>query len=154
ISEERRRISSGGEFFGSATYLGSNACNSCHHHDRYVDWKKTWHSKMEREPSPATIIGDFDNRLINYKEVEAKTSDGTKTQKITFSIRTGRADGRYFFTVIDKDNAANNQVYDIAVVLGGKWDQGYEVKIGDNYLPAPIRWSVAAGEWLTPAFNP
>lgn len=30
---------------------------------------------------------------------------------------------------------------------------GYEVKIGDNHIPAPIRWSVAAQDFLIDGFR-
>ncbi len=67
---------------------------------------------------------------------------------------TGSKDGKFYFTVVDKDNSANNQTFEIAKVLGGKWDQHYEVKVGENYIPSPIRWSVAAKDWLATSYRP
>ncbi|MBI3069018.1 MAG: ammonia-forming cytochrome c nitrite reductase subunit c552, partial [Betaproteobacteria bacterium] len=50
--------------------------------------------------------------------------------------------------------AADNQTFEVAKVLGGKWDQHYEIKIGENYLPTLIRWSVAAKDWLISTYRP
>jgi predicted CXXCH cytochrome family protein len=149
---EQNRVVSGQQFFGDANYVGSPVCKGCHL-AQYEDWSTTWHAKMERLPSPETVVGDFNDRLIVYRDVQAKTKDG-KSEKITFSVRTSTSEGHYFFTVIDSDNAANNQTYEIAKVLGGKWDQHYEVKIGENFLPAPIRWSVFARDWLISSYRP
>jgi predicted CXXCH cytochrome family protein len=151
-SADRRRIESGQKFFGDATYVGSGSCQSCHA-TQHKDWAITWHAKMERLPSAETVIADFDNRTIVYKGVRAQTKEG-RMEEITFSIVTSKKDGRYYFTILDQDNPTNNQIYEIALVIGGKWDQHYEVKIGDNFFPTPIRWSVAANDWLTPAFRP
>lgn len=145
------RVASGQTFFGDARYVGAEACKACHG-DHYNDWKGTWHAKMERLPSPDIIVGDFADRTITMKGVKIKAKDGKETI-IAPSVRAFREGDRFFFTLIDADNAANNQTYEISKVLGGKWDQGYEVKFGDNYLPAPLRWSVAQKDWLLKGFN-
>lgn len=152
LLREESRVKSGKEFFKDAKYVGSKACKACHE-PQYADWKKTWHSKMERWPSSDVIIGDFNDRLVTYKNVKVKGKDGKNT-KVTFDVRAFRKDGDYFFTVMDKDEAKNNQTFKIGKVLGGKWDQHYEVKIGDNYLPTPLRWSVEGGDWLSSSYNP
>lgn len=61
----------------------------------------------------------------------------------------------FFFTVLDQDDNSNNQTYKIDKVLGGNWDQQYEVKIGENnYLPTMLRWSVKTNDWLISSYNP
>ncbi len=152
ITAERARVTSGQKFFGDASYVGSESCKSCHQ-SQYEDWSVTWHAKMERLPSPDVVVGDFNNRTITYKDIKVKGKDG-KEETLTFEAVTSTKDGKYYFTMIDKDNPANNQTYQIAKTLGGKWDQHYEVKIGENYLPAPIRWSVEAKDWLISSYNP
>ena len=108
---------------------------------------------MERWPSPDIVVGDFNNRVITYQDVPVKGKDG-KEEKLAFQVRTSQREGKFFFTVLDKDNPAHDQTYEIAKVLGGKWDQHYEIKLGDNFLPAPIRWSVTAKDWLISSYRP
>ncbi len=152
LLREEARVKSGQEFFKGAHYVGSQSCKTCHE-QQYKEWQETWHSKMERWPSPDVIIGDFNDRLVTYKDVKVKGKDGKKA-KLTFSVKAFKKDKNYFFTVLDKDDPKNNQTFEIAKVLGGKWDQHYEIKIGDNYLPTPLRWSVENGDWLAKSYNP
>ncbi len=146
------RVETGQKFFGDAKYVGSDSCKSCHE-KQHGEWAATWHAKMERLPGADSVIGDFNNRTITYMDIPVKDKSG-KEEKLTFQIRTHQKDGKYFFTVLDKDNPANNQTFEIAKVLGGKWDQQYEIKVGENYLPTPIRWSVAAKDWLVTNYRP
>lgn len=152
IAGQTGRVESGQKFFGDAKYAGSDSCKSCHE-KQHAEWMNTWHAKMERWPSPDIIVGDFNNRTITYKDTKVKTKDG-KEEKLSFQVKTHRQGDKFFFTVLDKDNPANNQTFEIAKVLGGNWDQHYEIKIGENYLPAPIRWSVAAKDWLNSSYRP
>lgn len=146
------RVKSGQEFFKGASFVGADACKSCHE-KQFKEWAATWHAKMERWPSPDVIVGDFNDRVITYKDTKIKAKDD-KTVSISPSVKTGRRDGKFIFTLLDNDNPQNNQTYEIAKVLGGNWDQHYEILLGDNYLPAPIRWSIAAGDWLISSYRP
>jgi predicted CXXCH cytochrome family protein len=152
IAGQTGRVESGQKFFGDAKYTGSDSCKSCHA-KQHAEWSETWHAKMERWPSQDVVIGDFNDRVITYKDIKVKTKDG-KEEKLTFQVKTHRQGDKFFFTVLDKDNPANNQTFEIAKVLGGKWDQHYEIKVGENYLPTPIRWSVAAKDWLISSYRP
>jgi hypothetical protein len=151
------RIPSGQEFFKGATYVGSSACNECHSGEN-AEWAKTWHSKMLRPPSKDIIVGDFNNRTITFKNQAATDiNDSKKTGTVEFDVVTTEKNGKFFFTIKDKTNPAdssNDQTYEIALVIGGKWEQSYHVKIGDFYYPAPIRWSLAAKDWATSIFQP
>jgi predicted CXXCH cytochrome family protein len=110
---------------------------------------------MEQWPSKATVIGEFDGNPITYRDIKVTSLDGKRTETVTFDVVPFEKDGGYFFTVIDKDNAANNQTFKIAKTLGGKWDQGYEILVGKNYYPALLRYSNSAGgAWLVQSFFP
>ncbi len=152
ITGQTARVESGQKFFGDAKYAGSDSCKTCHE-KQHAEWMDTWHAKMERWPSPDIVVGDFNDRTITYKDVQVKTKDG-KSEKVTYQVRTHKKDGKFLFTVLDKDSPANDQTYEVAKVLGGKWDQHYEIKLGENFLPAPIRWSVAARDWLIASYRP
>ncbi len=151
MKREPLRVGSGQKFFAAAKFVGADTCKSCHA-SQYEDWRETWHAKMERLPSADTVIGDFNNRTVNWKGIRIRDKDGKEIQ-ISPSAITSRKGGKFYFTLIDKDDPENNQVYEVAKVLGGKWDQGYEVKIGDNHIAAPIRWSVAAKDFLSDGFR-
>jgi predicted CXXCH cytochrome family protein len=146
------RVKSGQKFFREASYAGSEACVICHE-QQDADWKNTWHAKMQRWPRPDIIVGDFDNRTIHFKNLRVRSAEG-KEESISPSALAFRRRGKFFFTLIDADSASNNQTYEIAKVLGGKWDQAYEVRFGDNFIAAPLRWSVAQKDWLIGGFNP
>ena len=68
---EEGRVQSGQKFFKGAHYVGSETCKACHE-QQYQEWRETWHSKMERWPSPDIIVGDFNNRIVTYKDVKIK----------------------------------------------------------------------------------
>lgn len=147
------RVASGKKFFGDTQYAGSDSCKGCHE-SHYRSWSNTWHSKMERWPSAQTVVGDFDNRTMQFKNLRVRTRDG-KDASISPTAKAFRKGDKFYFTLFDSDDSANNQTWQVAKVLGGKWDQGYEVRLGaDNYMPAPIRWSVEQQDWIIVGFNP
>ena len=145
-------VRSGQDFFKGTTYVGSQACASCHQKE-VGEWRRTRHSKMEQWATPETVLGEFDNQIITYEDVNATDENGAR-HKVTYQVRTHREGDEFFFTVLDHDRPENNQTYKIAKTLGGKWDQGYEVKIGDNYIPAVLRYSVKNKGWLIKQFLP
>ena len=152
LLERALQVESGQEFFKGATYVGAQACASCHQKE-VEEWHKTWHSKMEQWATPETVLGEFDNRIITYADVNATDENGAR-HKVTYQVRAHREGDEFFFTVLDNDRPENNQTYKIAKTLSGKWDQGYEVKIGDNYFPAVLRYSVKNKGWLIRQFHP
>lgn len=147
-----RSVPSGKSFFKDATFVGSEACKGCHA-AAYEDWRATWHARMEQWPTAETVLGDFDDKIITYRGVEVADRNG-KTVKLTFQVRAHRDADGFYFTVLDQDDAVNNQTFKIAKTLGGKWDQGYEIKIGERYFPAILRYSVKQRGWLVATFNP
>lgn len=147
-----RQVASGQAMFKGAAFVGSEACKGCHAKE-HGEWQKTWHAKMEQWPSDKTVLGDFNDRIITYRDIEVKDKAG-KASKVTFQVKTHKDEKGYFFTVLDRDDPANNQTFKIAKTLGGKWDQGYEIQIGENYYPAILRYSVKQNAWLVAAFFP
>jgi len=60
--------------------VGSQACTGCH--DKEVaEWHNTWHSKMEQWPTPETVVGEFNDQIITYQDVEATDDKGAKWQR-------------------------------------------------------------------------
>ena len=151
----------GQTFFKDATFVGAETCGTCHV-DKFKDWQRTMHSKMEQWPTDDIVVGDF-NTTVTYPNIpDVKTADGKaapakpdgKPATVTYQVKTFRKDGGYWFTVLDADNPANNQTYKIGKVLGGKWDQHYEVEVNGRYIPTALRWSVGTKEWIINAYRP
>ena len=159
------RLSSGQEFFAGATYVGSNSCRGSGCHDQQLsEWRKTWHSKILRDPTEtedgkSVVVGDFNNATIPFTNVRAVakgTADSElgKLQNIPVAVqvKTETKDGKFAVVIVDPNNASNSQRYEVAKVVGGKWQQTYHVhpldkdgKPTEFYFPAPIRWSVRTG---------
>jgi len=134
-----------------AQYVGSKACKECHQKE-FSDWTSTWHANMHREIQPSIVKADFNNIEITYQDMEIEGPDKKKV-RISPSIRLSKEDGKFTFTLIDKDNPSNNQTYPIVYVLGGNWNQHFEAKVGDMYFATPMRWEVTDGQWFAKPFN-
>ena len=147
-----KSVPSGQEFFKGATFVGAETCKKCHL-KQYEQWSRTWHSKMERWASLETVVGDFNNVTRTYKNLEVDSIKGGK-ERITGNIKLSTDGKNYFFTLLDQDDEKNNQTYQVVKALGGKWDQHYETKVGENFYPTPMRWSVLDKEWLTGGYRP
>jgi predicted CXXCH cytochrome family protein len=134
-----------------ATYVGSKTCGTCHKED-HMAWKETWHANMHRDFNPTIVTADFNNVEITYMDVEIEGPDKKKV-KISSTIRLNRDSDVFSFTLIDKDNPANNQTYKIAYVFGGNWNQHFEAQVGSAYYPTPMRWVVEDSQWTAKPFN-
>src|ERR1700674_666931 len=72
------QVQSGQEFFAGAHFVGSEACSGCHQ-KQVEEWRGTWHSKMEQWPTPDTVVGDFTDQVITYRDIEV--TDATEKIK-------------------------------------------------------------------------
>src|SRR5262249_18259921 len=144
-----QRIGSGQDYFKGATYVGSAGCGGAGCHDKQrSEWQQTWHSKILRDAAtiaPADVLGDFNNAVIPFKDVRAvpkgADADLGKLQDapIKFDVRTEQSDGKYFFVIVDPtdtDTPKRGQRYEVALVVGGKWQQTYHVRpVGQGGTP-------------------
>ncbi len=128
----------------TATYIGSEACQSCHagaFGNQYTTWNQSLHSKIHLPAIAANIKGDF------TKTVSMGASYGN-AQVIL------RVDGDKFFGRV----GASGQEYEIKFTYGGGWKQRYLVKISNSYYMLPIQWNSkgyldnSTGDWV--AYNP
>ena len=156
------RVTSGQDLFKGATYVGSAGCGGAGCHDQQVDeWRQTWHSKILRDVTtiaPTDVLGDFNNAVIPFKDVRAVAKGGDadlgklQDPPVKFDVRTERGNGKFFFVIVDPadtNTPQGGQRYEVALVVGGKWQQTYHVRPagqngspGDFLFPAPIRWTV------------
>lgn len=75
---------------GSAAFVGSSTCQSCHEKE-FDDWKKSDHFLAMQEAHDSTVLGDFNNATLHADGVINKffKRDGK------FYINTQGDDGRY-----------------------------------------------------------
>lgn len=76
-----------------------------------------------------------------------------KKVKISPSVRLSREGDRFLMTLVDKDDSANNQTYPVVFVLGGNWEQHFEVQVSEFRFATPMRWVVADKQWRVGPFN-
>lgn len=158
-SQPAKDVSDSAAFFAGAQFVGSKSCKSCHE-QHYEKWRRTWHARMVRPASPNETKANFDNVLITFERIPASTADGATSLKISPRLRlftekkASEPVKRPAFTLLDRDDPANNQTYEIDNVLGGNWVEGYLVLVGDNHYPAPLRWVVADGDWQQRGYRP
>jgi len=55
----------------SSGYVGSGACQACHPGE-YDSWHGSYHRRMTQEPSPETVLADFDDVALRSGEREAR----------------------------------------------------------------------------------
>lgn len=131
-------------FTQTATYVGSQACQSCHagpFGNQYTLWQQSLHSKIHLPAVPANVKGDF------TRTVGMGASYGNAQVVL-------RVEGDKHFARV----GATGQEYEIAFTYGGGWKQRYLVKISDSYYILPIQWNSkgyldnSSGEWA--AYNP
>lgn len=135
-----------------ASYVGSAACKACHAKEHEA-WAVSGHANMLRPFSPGIITADFSGALITYEGVEVEDADKNKV-KINPSVKTETRDGVFYVTLLDTDNPANTQSYEVVEVLGGLWEQQYYIKAGDKLFPSPVRWVESDRQWRKAPFAP
>ncbi len=126
-------------------FAGTHSCRECHA-EQYEAWSRSWHAKMLRKITPDIVVADFDNVELTYSDLPL--FDGTgKQSRISPGIRLSRVGESFHLTLVDRDNAANNQTYPMGYTLGGHWEQQFEVAVGADLYPSPMRWVVEDREW-------
>lgn len=146
-----RRESVPVKFADGAQYAGSASCQSCHAQE-FAQWLKSGHANMLRPVSPDIVLGAFDGQEIVYDKVEVEGADKQKVS-IAPKVRPERKGDKFFVTLLDADNPANNRSYEVVEVLGSLWEQQYYLKVGDKVFPSPIRWVDKDKQWRKAAFR-
>jgi len=101
---------------GSATFVGSSQCESCHQ-DQFADWMGSHHQLAMQVADSDTVLGDFDDVSIDYF--------GKPVRFFT------REDGRYVRTANEK---GEEQDFRIAYVFGVEPLQQYLIEFPGGRL--------------------
>ncbi|KGE03703.1 tetratricopeptide repeat protein [Pseudohaliea rubra] len=107
----------------ASDYLGSERCADCHEAE-YAAWRGSHHDLAMQRPTPATVLGDFDDARFSYNGVETRFF----RREDAFIVRTDGPDGQ----LTD---------YEVAYVFGVDPLQQYLLPLSDGRLQAlSIAW--------------
>ena len=110
-------------------YLGSERCADCHEAE-YRAWQGSHHDLAMQAPTPATVLGDFDDARFDYNGVETRFF----RRGDAFVVRTDGPDGR----LAD---------YEVAYVFGVYPLQQYLLPLADGRLQAlSVAWDARPAE--------
>ena len=134
-----------------STFVGGQTCKECHAKE-FEAWSQTWHAKMLRKITPDIVVADFNDVELTYTDMEVMDAAKQKV-KISPIIQLKRDGENFQLVLVDKDNEANTQRYPLSYVLGGHWEQQFEVSVGNTFYPSPMRWVVEDKQWRTKSFS-
>jgi hypothetical protein len=111
----------------STAYIGSQACRGCHP-DHYESFHRTYHRTMTQDATPASVLGRFDGRSLDYLGVRARMHRGNEGEfLISFTAAGGSQRWR---ARIERS-------------VGSHRYQQYLAREGETYFRLPIAWDVA-----------
>jgi len=133
-----------------ASYTGSAACKDCHAKE-FKEWNASGHANMLRAVKADIVKGDFSGLEITYEGVEVEDAEKKKV-KINPRVKVENKDGKFFVSLLDMDNPAGTQTYEVVEVLGSLWEQQYYLKVGSKVYPSPVRWVEGDKQWRKAPF--
>lgn len=114
-----------------ALYRGSGACKECHE-SAYQQWDQSLHRKMIQTAGVDSVLGDFQNRTLQWKE---------------WRFRMFRQDGSYWIEEIFGQEAP--KVFPVTYTLGSKRIQHYLSQQPDGRIRITFpTWDVLKKEWF------
>lgn len=124
---------------GFPVYTGSLSCIECHQME-YDLWKGSDHERAMDHASDASVLGDFDNAILDYRG---------------FQNRFYKKDGKFF--VHTQGPGGEPADYEIAYTFGFRPLQQYLIEFPGGRLQClPIAWDTEKKEWyhLVPRVYP
>jgi hypothetical protein len=120
-----------------AEYVGSESCGECHT-ITYDRWAESPHAQMLREPSPASVVGDFDDgSWTPPHEARIPADDDTPAARMYTEV------GDYFMALRHPESGEFIP-FKIAYVVGYQYRQTYLVQEDGGVLRRlPLQWSTA-----------
>lgn len=133
-----------------ADYIGPDECGECHR-DQLAAWRRSLHATMNQLASPTSIIGDFANVTVRYRDGTVRlTGDGGDKFSMTFE----RAGQRVRYRVTRTIGTRGLQEY-VGVADGDATNR--EVRLPLGWWPGRAGWYPQPyyDPWLTEAaFDP
>lgn len=125
-----------------AEYVGSNSCGDCHK-IIFDQWAVSPHANMTRRPSPATVVGDFDDATWTLP-AEAQVRPGDDKP----AARMYRQGDEYYMAL--REPVGESFVpFKIEYVIGYQYRQVYVTREAGGVLRRlPLQWSVERDEFF------
>jgi nitrate/TMAO reductase-like tetraheme cytochrome c subunit len=125
-----------------AGYVGSETCGSCHTLN-YAQWQTSPHANMTHEPSPQTVVGNFDDGAYYLPEhFRASPLDDLP------AARMYQENGRYYMALRQPDSD-QYVPFPIDYVIGYQYRQTYLTEEAGGVLRRlPLQWSVPRQEFF------
>lgn len=115
-----------------ANYIKSTDCRVCHE-DHFQSWRRTHHSRMTQDISPATVQGDFvKNNTLTYQGVDARMEKRGDAFFMSFAYPDGRRES-----------------WRIERTVGSRRVEQYVGRIDGQYFRLPIAWDVEHKRWMS-----
>jgi len=125
-----------------ASYVGSQVCGDCHT-ITYAEWQVSPHANMTHRPSPATVVGDFNDRSYYLPEHFRQT----ELDELP-AARMYMVDGRYYMA-LRRPDSDEYVPFPIEYVIGYQYRQTYLTSEPGGVLRRlPLQWSVPRDEFF------
>jgi hypothetical protein len=126
-----------------AEYVGNQVCAECHT-QIYPEWQRSPHAKMTRDPTPESVVGNFDGGKWMLPE-NARRSFGDDQP----AAKMYQQDGKYFMAL--RHPASNEYIpFEIAYVVGYQYRQVYVTREKGGVLRRlPLQWSIPRQEYFS-----
>ena len=127
-----RRVQTVAVNLDNATYLGSEACGTCHN-DKHFNWRQSLHSKMIQKAAPDAILGDFQkNNALQF--------DG-------WNFRMTVDQGQHW--IVETNPRGRVERFRVDYTLGSKRVQHYLSLLPDGRLRVVSpTWDVQKKQWF------
>jgi len=118
--------------FTGAEYVGSQACARCGHEKVHADWANSMHNKMFQKVGPGVIVGDFNDRTLEYME---------------WRFRMYTRDGVHYIQELAP--SGEESVYRVDYTLGSKRIQHYlSVRPDKSIRVTYPTWDIQLNKWI------
>ncbi|MDA0241798.1 MAG: multiheme c-type cytochrome [Chloroflexi bacterium] len=126
-----------------ADYVGVEVCADCHT-IMYDRWKDSPHANMTHQPSPETVVGDFnDSSWMLPPEGQLLPYDDELPAMRTFT------EGADFYMALRRPGTADFTSFKIAYVIGYQYRQTYlTLEEGGVLRRLPLQWSTERQEFF------
>ncbi|MHC4428612.1 MAG: multiheme c-type cytochrome, partial [Planctomycetota bacterium] len=125
-----------------ATYVGSARCGECHT-NVYAQWRDSSHALMIREPSPSSVVGDFDDGVWMLPPEHRRQADDE------LPAAQMHREGDAFYVSLRKPGTSEYHPFRVDHVVGYKFRQVYlNREEGGVLRRLPLQWSVKRGEYF------
>lgn len=116
-----------------ANYIKSTDCKVCHE-DHFASWRRTFHSRMTQDISPASVQGDFEKQnTFEYAGVKAKME---------------KRDAGFFMDLAYPDG--KRESYKIERTVGSRRIEQYVAKTQNGqYYRLPIAYDISNKRWMS-----